>query len=71
MRDDAEQVAFDRCGTKPDCSFLKVTKPVKSLLVGWTLYADAPPLAVEFEAHRGRWFLALTRGAGGLFHFSL
>ncbi len=71
VRDDAEKVAFDRCGTEPDCFFLKVTKAIEPLLVGWTLHPDAPPLAVELEAHCRCGLLALTRGCGGLFHLSL
>ncbi len=68
---DAKQVAFNGCGIQPHGAFLVMAQAVELFLVGWTFHPDAPPLAVELEAHCGRWFLALARGLGGLFHLSL
>jgi hypothetical protein len=68
VSDDAEQIALHRRWIKPDRPLFVMAKPVELFLVRGPLNADAPPLAVELEAHRRSGFLAPARPCGGLFH---
>jgi hypothetical protein len=67
----AKQVPRNSGGMKKHYALFEMGHAFTQFLVRGALDFDRPPHAIDFEAHRGRAFLALARGCGGLFHLSL
>ena len=63
---DAKQVALNGGRMKEYGAFFIMGHAFAQFPGRRTLHLHGPPLAVKFEPHRGRAFLAPARGAGGL-----